>query len=236
MANPFFSGRIPHELFDAVEKYRQSTGESKTDVLVKALSTYIGTPIKSQEPQADRTGDKDTEKLRNLEVRVEALEKLVTETKAVQASPQVETIDHGQMSLDDIGVPAEDKEIPKHTQDDCNKSDNRFDNKADNKQQEETELDEKPDNKIDNSTDNEEGQQVNRIFVGAIKTEEIPVLPGLEGEDPKKIKIKLNNTRNTKAKKTQIGCYIINLSSNVEEPAKGKKKELLWDVYRLQDA
>lgn len=42
MPSPFFSGRIPQELFDHVEAHRKSTGESKTDVLVKALAAYTG--------------------------------------------------------------------------------------------------------------------------------------------------------------------------------------------------
>lgn len=42
MPSPFFSGRIPQELFDHVEAHRKSTDESKTDVLVKALTAYTG--------------------------------------------------------------------------------------------------------------------------------------------------------------------------------------------------
>jgi transcriptional regulator len=44
-SNPFFSGRIPPELHQQIEKYCQETGESKTEVLIKALSAYLNFPI-----------------------------------------------------------------------------------------------------------------------------------------------------------------------------------------------
>ena len=49
---PFFSGRIPHELMQAVEQHRKDTGESKTDVLVKALTSYLKYPVQWP-PEAD---------------------------------------------------------------------------------------------------------------------------------------------------------------------------------------
>lgn len=48
-SNPFFSGRIPPELLDAIEKHRQLTGESKTDLLIKALSQYVGFQLEEKE-------------------------------------------------------------------------------------------------------------------------------------------------------------------------------------------
>lgn len=45
-SNPFFSGRIPQELLDRVEKHVQETGESKTNILIQALATYLEFPIK----------------------------------------------------------------------------------------------------------------------------------------------------------------------------------------------
>lgn len=41
-SNPFFSGRIPKPLWEAIESYREQTNESKTDILIKALAQYIG--------------------------------------------------------------------------------------------------------------------------------------------------------------------------------------------------
>lgn len=45
MANPFFSGRIPQDLYDRIDQYIAETGESKTDVLVKALGAYLNHPV-----------------------------------------------------------------------------------------------------------------------------------------------------------------------------------------------
>jgi vacuolar-type H+-ATPase catalytic subunit A/Vma1 len=63
MANPFFSGRIPQELFDRVEKHVQEAGESKTNILVQALAAYLNFPI-----QVNKASDS------NLERRVQELE------------------------------------------------------------------------------------------------------------------------------------------------------------------
>jgi len=42
---PFFSGRIPQDLYDAVEKHREESGETKTEVLIRGLSEYTGVKI-----------------------------------------------------------------------------------------------------------------------------------------------------------------------------------------------
>jgi hypothetical protein len=44
-SNRFFSGRIPNELYEQAEKHCEETGNSKTEVLIKALSTYLNFPI-----------------------------------------------------------------------------------------------------------------------------------------------------------------------------------------------
>ncbi len=43
--SPFFSGRIPKELNEKIIEHCQTTGETKTQVLTKALSSYINFPI-----------------------------------------------------------------------------------------------------------------------------------------------------------------------------------------------
>lgn len=45
VSNKFFSGRIPNELYEQAEKHCEETGDSKTEVLIKALSTYLNFPI-----------------------------------------------------------------------------------------------------------------------------------------------------------------------------------------------
>jgi hypothetical protein len=44
-SNRFFSGRIPNELYEQAEKHCEETGNSKTEVLIKALSAYLNFPI-----------------------------------------------------------------------------------------------------------------------------------------------------------------------------------------------
>ena len=72
-SNPFFSGRIPPELLDAIEKHREITGESKTDLLIKALSQYVGFQLEEKEPELPPIHDKLDEIFR----RIEKLEKSV---------------------------------------------------------------------------------------------------------------------------------------------------------------
>ena len=41
MASPFFSGRIPQDLYDRIEQHTKETGENKTQVLINALFAYL---------------------------------------------------------------------------------------------------------------------------------------------------------------------------------------------------
>jgi hypothetical protein len=71
-SNPFFSGRIPQELLDRVEKHVQDTGESKTNILIQALATYLEFPI-----QLNNSNNSTLEKrLNDLEQQVEQLLRL----------------------------------------------------------------------------------------------------------------------------------------------------------------
>lgn len=49
-SNPFFSGRIPQPLLDAIEVYRNQTGESKTEVLIRALAKYVNYELEEDKP------------------------------------------------------------------------------------------------------------------------------------------------------------------------------------------
>lgn len=49
-SNPFFSGRIPQALSDAIEDHRKQTEESKTDVLTRALAKYINFELEESKP------------------------------------------------------------------------------------------------------------------------------------------------------------------------------------------
>ena len=83
-SNPFFSGRIPQNLYDGIENYRKETGESKTDVLVKALAQYIGYKLEKKEPSIPPIKEKFDEIFK----RLEQLEKhLLTEEKIETERP-----------------------------------------------------------------------------------------------------------------------------------------------------
>lgn len=130
MASPFFSGRIPQPLYDAVIRHCEQTGESKTDVLTKALSTYINFPLADKSSEAGGfSGD-----LKSLEKRVVFLEQALATLQSLQnrdgnAAETTEQVPQGQMSLDDIQpVPDEpfSEDLNNH------KFDNNSDNNTDN--------------------------------------------------------------------------------------------------------
>lgn len=235
-ASPFFSGRIPQKLFDAVEDYRQRTGESKTDILVKALSAYINVPLEVHSQVVGEGNAKEAERLKTLETRIEIIEQLIAEMQQQITPPPAldipdtclsDVLTNSQMSLYDI-YPLEAVEEVIETPEIL---ENTFDNKPDNT----TESADLTDNNLDNQSDNTVGSDPSKVFVGRMKTNEIPALAGLESESSQKIKVKLNNTRNTKSQATQIGPYFIALSNSVEASVKGKRQELLWDVYKSQE-
>ena len=65
--NPFYSGRIPPKLLEHIENYRQKSGESKTEILIRALSAYTGFALPKLEIELDNP----------LLNRIESLEKTV---------------------------------------------------------------------------------------------------------------------------------------------------------------
>lgn len=73
-ASPFFSGRIPQELLDAVEKHRALTGESKTDVLVRSLAKYVSyelPEVEIVEPPIQLQIDEILQRLEAIETELE---------------------------------------------------------------------------------------------------------------------------------------------------------------------
>jgi Arc/MetJ-type ribon-helix-helix transcriptional regulator len=52
MASPFISARIPPELYKRVEKYVEETQESKTDLITKALTTYLDSHTAQKQEEA----------------------------------------------------------------------------------------------------------------------------------------------------------------------------------------
>lgn len=147
-SSPFFSGRIPQSLSDAVESYRHQTGESKTDVLIKALSAYIGVTAEERIPQKPLESNWQ----KSLEARIETLERLMAGLQ--QALDRIpvdkersgnlpEQTLPGQMTLDDL----QKLEGSKEKGSTLELSDNNIDNKADNNIT-------TYDNDVDNESDN----------------------------------------------------------------------------------
>lgn len=74
---PFLAARIPASLSEALEAHVKSTEESKTDVIINALSVYLGWSDNgaTQINASDRLG--------RLEARLDELEKLVREPRQI---------------------------------------------------------------------------------------------------------------------------------------------------------
>ena len=86
--NPFFSGRIPQHLFDAIEAHRKETEESKTEVLTRALAKYINYELDEEKPSIPPI----QEKLDEIFSRLSTLEKqlIITDNKREQVVQQPE--------------------------------------------------------------------------------------------------------------------------------------------------
>jgi transcriptional accessory protein Tex/SPT6 len=73
MANPFISARIPPELYKRVEDYVEETQESKTDLLTKALTTYLDSYTAQKQQEAGEINSIKT-KISELERRLREVE------------------------------------------------------------------------------------------------------------------------------------------------------------------
>ena len=98
-SNPFFSGRIPQSLSDAIEAHRKQTGESKTEVLTRALAKYINYELDEEKPSIPPI----QEKLNEIFNRLKALEnnQITSDNKRKQViqQPEIE-FDNNQITSD----------------------------------------------------------------------------------------------------------------------------------------
>lgn len=148
MPNPFFSGRIPPDLDERIKQHIAETGESKTEVLINALATYLNYPVIRPAPATTSLGDE--ERFRALEKRVAILETLVRETSDKNAV-----------------IIADNREVETTTIPPDN-SDNKVDNKTTIPDELSKDLWEKDtadvsDNKVDNITEDNPNVQENPI-------------------------------------------------------------------------
>jgi hypothetical protein len=208
-SKPFIAARIPENLNLKLEEHSKATGEGKTQTLINALSAYLGFAP-------------DAESKENAGDRLSLLEKKVAELERILKEPQ-------QISLLDTPVATKKKTVSKE------KSDNKSDNNLDNKNSVVINTDNEADNiQLVTTTEQEAiklSQRISGEFIGRMKTQDIPKLPGLEDEDAYRIKVKLNNTKNTKLKTTCIGAYTVVLGDATGIGSSGKKA-LAWDVYK----
>ena len=96
MASPFFSGRIPQELYDRVDQHVKESGEGKTQILINALSQYLGIEISTPKSSNINT-DLFLSELESLKERVGLLER--SQLQQVVEPIKVAEIPHKQMSL-----------------------------------------------------------------------------------------------------------------------------------------
>jgi len=102
MVNPFFSGRVPEDLNKRIEQHCAETGESKTQLLINALSKYLDFPVKPPAP-----ANVSPERFDQLEERVAELERKllfasVTNTVKAQSSYSTSPIQGQLFPLDTV--------------------------------------------------------------------------------------------------------------------------------------
>lgn len=114
-SNPFFSGRIPQSLLDSIEAHRKETGESKTEVLTKALARYVGCELDEEKPSIPPI----QEKLDEIFSRLENLEKQVItlDNKDQQITQQLEIPADNSKITGDNSITTEQNNIAKHGND-----------------------------------------------------------------------------------------------------------------------
>lgn len=222
-AKPFIAARISEDLNLRLADYLRTTGESRTQVIVNALSAYIGyLPGKE-------TNESASDRLTRLEEKVAELERILKEPKQFSLlettpSPVPTGLEITSDNTSDNKVKDESLRTPQ----DVIRLDNTIDNKTDN-------AIDNNDNKLPAVSD-EDLKHPNPQYgeyIGKMKTQEIPKLPGLEGHDVKKIRTKLNNTKKLSSKVARIGPYTLFLTPL--DKGEGKKQEFFWHVYRQAD-
>lgn len=80
--SPFFSGRIPQELYDKADEYCKETGKKRTELLIEALSTYLNFPVKTQTTNfVPQPAEVTKEMFDSLQERVNKFEQLLSQSQ-----------------------------------------------------------------------------------------------------------------------------------------------------------
>jgi hypothetical protein len=77
MTSPFFSGRIPQELYDRIDQCVKETGQNKTQIMINALSAYLGVEISRP------TNSNFVSELEQIKERLTVLEESARSTRTV---------------------------------------------------------------------------------------------------------------------------------------------------------
>jgi hypothetical protein len=91
---PFFSGRIPQDLFDVIEQRTKETGESKTQILIQALAAYTGFDLSDTPKGSDHSLKQKVEllsaEIETIKARLKEIESF--QDKQDQKPTQIENI------------------------------------------------------------------------------------------------------------------------------------------------
>ncbi|MEM7581303.1 MAG: hypothetical protein AAF316_15965 [Cyanobacteria bacterium P01_A01_bin.80] len=99
MGNPFFSGRIPKELFQKAEQYIKENDMTKTDLLIEALAQYLNFSLKRNIPESEIT----LEMFNDLKERLEKLESIVISNDNKIDNNRLDTDEASDNKEDNIG-------------------------------------------------------------------------------------------------------------------------------------
>jgi hypothetical protein len=82
---PFLSGRVPQELYDAINDHAKSTGQTRTQVMIKAVTAYLGIP--TPKSPTEQKFEETEQKIEQLTQRLADLEKTIQEVQASKELP-----------------------------------------------------------------------------------------------------------------------------------------------------
>jgi hypothetical protein len=130
--SPFFSGRIPQELYDKAEEYCKETGKKKTELLIEALSTYLNFPVKTQTTNfVPQPAEVTKEMFESLQQQVNKLERLITQNQS-NVITRHNNRSNGTITLPDNTVVITDNSHDSSTATSADNTNSSSDNSSDN--------------------------------------------------------------------------------------------------------
>lgn len=224
-AKPFVAARIPEELHLKLDEYSKITSESRTQILINALSTYIGYfPTQGEK-------ESSSDRLSRLEAKVTELECILKEPKRFllvensKSEPEPEKTVIPETQFNNTSDNRVEKEAVQGVIDIENNTDNILDDNTDNKSDniQIAIIDE-----VIHHPDSQYGE-----YLGKLKTKEVMDLPELKVMDIPKLRNKLTGIKRLKARRDKIGSYVLFLTLLDKENS--KKQEFLWHVYKTEN-